>query len=41
VRGPFLVYRDSHHLTATFAAQLAGELGAALDAVTGDALAPS
>jgi hypothetical protein len=39
VRGPFLVYRDSHHLTATFAAQLAGELGAALDTMTGGDLA--
>lgn len=35
VRGSFLVYRDYHHLTATFAAQLASQLGAALDAVTG------
>ncbi len=39
VRGPFLVYRDQHHLTATFAAQLASQLGAALDAVTGGDLA--
>jgi peptidoglycan/LPS O-acetylase OafA/YrhL len=38
VRGPYLVYRDAHHLTATFAAQLASRLGAALDSVTGDDL---
>ena len=30
VIGSMLVYRDHHHLTATFAASLAGELGAAL-----------
>jgi peptidoglycan/LPS O-acetylase OafA/YrhL len=39
VRGSYLVYRDHHHLTATFAAQLASELGAALDAVTGGDIA--
>jgi hypothetical protein len=39
VRGPFLVYRDAHHLTATFAAQLASKLGTAIDAATGDELA--
>jgi len=32
VRGSTLVYRDGHHLTATYAAKLAGRLGAALDA---------
>ncbi len=31
--GSILVYRDHHHLTATFAASLAGPLGAALPAV--------
>ena len=35
VRGSWLTYRDSHHLTATFAAQLAERVGAAVDAVTG------
>jgi hypothetical protein len=39
VRGPFLVYRDAHHVTATFAARLSSRLGAALDAATGDDLA--
>ncbi len=34
VRGPYLVYRDAHHLTATFAAQLGSRVGAAIDAVT-------
>jgi peptidoglycan/LPS O-acetylase OafA/YrhL len=33
VRGPYLVFRDAHHLTATFAAQLAPRLGAAIDAL--------
>jgi hypothetical protein len=33
VRGSFLVYRDSHHLTATFAARLGPRLGTAIDAV--------
>jgi peptidoglycan/LPS O-acetylase OafA/YrhL len=37
VRGSYLVYRDGHHLTATYAARLAERLGVALDAVTGDA----
>jgi hypothetical protein len=32
VRGTNLVFRDSHHLTATFARLLAGQLGAAIDA---------
>jgi hypothetical protein len=36
VRGPLLVYRDTHHLTATFAARLAERLGAAIDSVRGD-----
>jgi peptidoglycan/LPS O-acetylase OafA/YrhL len=40
VRGPYLVYRDAHHLTATFAAQLGSRVGAAIDAVTGNDLAP-
>jgi hypothetical protein len=31
VRGTSLVFRDSHHLTATFAARLAGLLGPAID----------
>ena len=38
VRGPYLVYRDAHHLTATFAAQLGSRVGAAIDAVTGNDL---
>jgi len=38
VRGSLLVYRDSHHLTATYAARLAERLGVALDAVTGNAV---
>ncbi len=38
VRGPYLVYRDAHHLTATFAAQLGSRVGAAVDAVTGNDL---
>jgi peptidoglycan/LPS O-acetylase OafA/YrhL len=33
VRGSNLVYRDSHHLSATFAARLSGLLGAAIDQV--------
>lgn len=37
VRGDYLVYRDRHHLTATFAAVLSERLGVALDAVMGDA----
>jgi peptidoglycan/LPS O-acetylase OafA/YrhL len=36
VRGSMLVYRDGHHLTATFAARLAERLGAAIDSVAGD-----
>ena len=36
VRGDLLVYRDRHHLTATFAARLSARLGSALDALTGD-----
>jgi hypothetical protein len=32
------VYRDSHHLTATFAERLSGQLGAALGALMGDDL---
>ena len=36
IRGTLLVYRDRHHLTATFAARLSERLGAAIDAVTGD-----
>jgi peptidoglycan/LPS O-acetylase OafA/YrhL len=36
VRGSILVYRDSHHLTATYAARLAERLGVALDTVTED-----
>jgi hypothetical protein len=36
VRGSMLVYRDRHHLTATFAARLSERLGAAIDAVIGD-----
>ncbi len=36
VRGPFLVYRDSHHLTATFAARLGTRLGAAIDSLTSE-----
>jgi peptidoglycan/LPS O-acetylase OafA/YrhL len=36
VRGGYLVYRDAHHLTASFAARLAQRLGSALDAVVGD-----
>ncbi len=36
VRGAMLVYRDSHHLTATFADRLSERLGVAIDAVTGD-----
>ncbi len=36
VRGSMLVYRDRHHLTATFAARLSERLGAAIDAVVGD-----
>ncbi len=39
VRGPYLVYRDAHHLTATFAEQLGSRVGAAIDAVTGNDLA--
>ncbi len=39
VRGPYLVYRDSHHLTATFAERLGSRVGAAIDAVTGNDLA--
>ena len=35
VRGELLTYRDSHHLTATFAARLAERLGVALDSVAG------
>jgi peptidoglycan/LPS O-acetylase OafA/YrhL len=35
VRGSMLVYRDSHHLTATFADLLSERLGAAIDTVTG------
>jgi hypothetical protein len=35
VRGAILVYRDSHHLTATFADRLSERLGAAIDAVRG------
>ena len=35
VRGNLLVYRDSHHLTATFARRLAERLGTAIDAVRG------
>ena len=35
VRGEFLTYRDSHHLSATFAARLAERLGAAIDSVAG------
>jgi hypothetical protein len=38
VRDPYLVYRDSHHLTATFAERLSGQLGAALGALMGDDL---
>ncbi len=37
IRGSKLVYRDRHHLTATFAALLSQRLGAAIDAATGDA----
>jgi peptidoglycan/LPS O-acetylase OafA/YrhL len=33
VRGSTLVFRDSHHLTATFSAGLSARLGAAIDAV--------
>ena len=33
VRGSLLVFRDDHHLTATFAAALADRIGAALDGV--------
>jgi hypothetical protein len=40
VRGSILVYRDSHHLTATYAARLAERLGAALDTVIADASQP-
>jgi peptidoglycan/LPS O-acetylase OafA/YrhL len=36
VRGSNLVYRDSHHLSATFADRLSERLGAAIDAVLGD-----
>ena len=36
VRGSTLVYRDAHHVTATFAARLGARLGEAIDAVTGD-----
>ena len=36
VRGSTLVYRDSHHLTATFADRLSERLGVAIDGVTGD-----
>jgi hypothetical protein len=39
VRGSTLVYRDSHHLTATFAARLAGELAAQLG--LDEAIAPT
>ena len=39
VRGSTLVYRDGHHLTATFAEQLGSRVGAAIDAVTGNDLA--
>ncbi|MEX1296476.1 MAG: acyltransferase family protein [Candidatus Limnocylindrales bacterium] len=35
VRGSTLVYRDSHHLTATFADRLSERLGAAIDAARG------
>jgi hypothetical protein len=35
VRGPFLVFRDRHHLTATFSSRLAERLGAAVDAAVG------
>ena len=35
VRGTNLVFRDGHHLTATFAARLAGMLGEAIDAELG------
>ena len=33
--GDYLVYRDRHHLTATFAARLAERLGASIDAAIG------
>jgi hypothetical protein len=33
VRGTLLVFRDPHHLTATFAAALADRIGAALDGI--------
>jgi hypothetical protein len=39
--GTTLVYRDHHHLTATFAASLADELEAALPVVGPPHLAPS
>jgi hypothetical protein len=32
VRGPYLVFRDRHHLTATFATRLAERVGASIDA---------
>jgi peptidoglycan/LPS O-acetylase OafA/YrhL len=38
VRGPYLVYRDRHHLTATYAATLSVRLGEAIDALAGGAL---
>ncbi len=36
VRGSMLVYRDRHHLTATFATRLSGRVGAAIDTIVGD-----
>jgi hypothetical protein len=38
VRGSTLVFRDAHHLTATYAAKLADRLGAALDAQTAESI---
>jgi hypothetical protein len=35
VRGTYLVYRDRHHLSATFAARLAARLGAGIDSAIG------
>jgi hypothetical protein len=35
VMGNYLVYRDEHHVTATFAGLLADRLGWALDSVAG------
>lgn len=40
VIGDTLVYRDAHHLTATFSAELSGALGASLQGIVGSAPRP-